>query len=177
MRKACAVSAVIAMLAVATSGSISHAQPEEPSADEASARLATVGTWDFEATPNSLDENPQCRETWQFADDGTGWVQSDQQRVTNNWRVLIYRARYPAIVVYRTPLSSNSGPDCLNDTIDPDSYPREERGFILTFLGDGSARVCGAAEFQHSFDGKRTAPLIGGREDCWGILRPATSEM
>ena len=128
---------------------------------------------DFEATPNSLDDNPQCRETWHFAEDGTGWVQSAEQRITNRWRVLIYRARYPAIVVYRIPLTSNAGPDCLGDPVMPESYPREERGFIITFADDGSARICGAAEFQHSFDGTRRAPLIGGREDCWGILRPA----
>lgn len=137
------------------------------------ARLSEVGTFEFSATKRGRDGQPECRETWHFEANGTGWVRSGNQHVTLAWRVLLLQGPRPAPLLYQTPLSSDSGPDCLGRLFDPASYPRDEWGFFVRFDETGGALICGRAEFQHSFDRTKTAPLAAGEEDCWGRIVPA----
>ena len=154
-------------------GACRHAQPVDWSPEATAAYLADVGTWQFDALPNGPDNWRECRETWHFDEDGNGWVRSGEQFVTLTWRSMVAKGRNPARVLYVTDLSSTGGPDCLGRAIDPDSHPREDWGFILEFTKEGTVLICGEASFQYSFDRTKSAPLIGGRENCWASLQPA----
>lgn len=149
-------------------------QPREvfPSEKAIAKRLSEIGNWDFASTQTGPDGQPECRESWYFRRDGTGFVQSGAERVTHTWRVLTAEAAVPARVVYVTSLATDGGSDCVNRSSDPASYPRKERGYVIRFFDDSSALICGLAEFQHSYDRTKKAPLIGGRDDCWGRISP-----
>ncbi len=172
MRRAAFLLTAVTLVGVIPAGAAD--QPREVLLSEKvlAKRLAKVGNWDFASTQSGPDGQPECRESWYFRRDGTGWVQSGAERVTHTWRVLTAQGAVPVRVVYVTSLSSNGEPDCVNQSSDPASYPRKERGYVMRFFDDNSALVCGSAEFQHSADRKKKAPLIGGRDDCWGRITP-----
>ena len=139
-------------------------------------RLSEVSTWQFEALEQGADGQPECTEIWHFAADGSGWIQSGEEYVTLTWRVLTAKGADPAYALYKKGLSSNGHPDCMGQSIDPASYPRDEYGFVVDLTDTGSISICGAAEFQYGWDRTKKAPLIGGRTDCWGRITPIVQD-
>jgi hypothetical protein len=151
-----------------------------PSEKALAKRLAKVGTWEFAALKPGPDGQPECRETWFFKRDGTGWVQSGEERVTLNWRILSSVTwspdrPFPDRLLYITALASTGQPDCMGNPSDPGSYPQDERGFFVRFTERDSALICGLAEFQHSYDRTKKAPLANGYDDCWGRIAPVAN--
>jgi hypothetical protein len=141
-----------------------------PSEEALAKRLSGVGLWDFESLATRADGQPECHEMWFFKRDGTGWVQSGKERVTNRWRILSTASGESNRLLYITALTSSGEPDCMGHSAELSGFPEQERGFYVRFTTKSSALLCGLAEFQHSFDRKKVAPLANGRDDCWGRL-------
>ncbi len=145
------------------------AQPAEMTAEAISEHLAAIGTWQFSATALGPDGRPECFETWYFDADGTGWIQSGEQRVVISWRSEATEGRRPLQLHFQTSLSSDEGPDCLGRAVEPDDYPRDERGFVITFANSSTALICGHVGVPEEW----SSPLALGRKDCWGRIKPA----
>lgn len=170
------VLASLAACALIGAPAMSETREWKPSEKALAKRLTKVGTWEFAALATNADGQPECRETWFFKRGGTGWVQSGEERATNRWRILSTVDMQTDRLLYITALTTTGAPDCMGNIAGPGSYPHEERGFYVRFTADNTALICGLAEFQHSFDRKKKAPLASGREDCWGRITPAAKD-
>ena len=160
--------AALAMLGLAQPAG---AQPSDLSPEAMAEHLAEVGTWDFAARENGPDGKPECREVWHFEADGTGWVQSAEQRTTLSWA--IEQGEGSDRLLLRTPLTVSDGPDCMGRSEDPSTYPRDEEGFVVMFFNAGGALTCRPAAYIVDKDGEKTGERMLRDEDCWGSLNPA----
>lgn len=145
------------------------AQPADLSPEAMAAHLAEVGTWKFAARKKGPDGQPECLETWHFDGDGTGWVQSGDQRVTLAWRT--EQGESTDRWLRLTPLASTAGADCMGRPSDPAAYPEKEYGFVVMFRNAGDALTCRPAAYI-MIDGVITDERILRDEDCWGYLDP-----
>ena len=145
------------------------AQPADLSAEAMASHLAEVGSWNFAARKKGPDGKPECTEVWHFDADGTGWVQSGQQRVTLSWRT--EKDSSDDRWLRLTPLASTAGTDCMGRPSDPAAYPEEEYGFVVMFKNAGDALTCRPASYI-MVDGVITDERILRDEDCWGWLDP-----
>jgi hypothetical protein len=162
----------LAGLSLVFQAPVLHAQPKDQTPASMAEHLAAVGTWDFASRKKGTDGEPECRETWFFASDGTGWVQSGEQRVTLTW--VVEQGDKTDRILWRKSLSSTAGPDCMGRMADPDSYPREEEvGFVVMFFNSGGALTCQPAPYILNEDGTRSDMRMLRDEDCWGSLEAA----
>lgn len=152
-----------------TSAVAVFAQPADLSAEAMAAHLVEVGTWQFGARKKGPDGKPECTETWHFDADGTGWVQSGEQRVTLSWRT--EKDSSDDRWLRLTPLASTAGADCMGRPSDPAAYPEKEYGFVVMFKNAGDALTCRPASYI-MVDGEITDERILRDEDCWGWLDP-----
>lgn len=144
-------------------------QPADLSPEALAAHLAEVGNWDFAARKKGPDGQPECFETWHFDPDGTGWVQSGDQRVTLSWRT--EQGESTDRWLRLTPLASTAGSDCMGRPSDPAAYPEKEYGFVVMFRNAGDALTCRPAPYI-MVDGVLTDERFLRDEDCWGNLDP-----
>lgn len=134
-------------------------------------RLVAVGTWEFSATRNGPDGNPECYETWIFKADGTGTIVSGEQRVTTTWKVETVEGMGEMLLISNR--ASSGSPDCMGNDINPDTYPRDSGPAQLLFYGDGEgALVCHEASYVRYADG--TDRQFLSPYDCWGRIAPLT---
>ena len=132
-------------------------------------RLVAVGTWEFSATRNGPDGNPECYETWIFKADGTGTIVSGKQRVTTTWKVEAVEGLGEMLLISNR--ASSGSPDCMGNEINPDTYPRDSGPAQLLFYGDGKgALVCHEAPYTRYADGTERQFL--SPHDCWGRIAP-----
>jgi hypothetical protein len=146
------------------------AQPADLTPEAMGAHLAQVGSWDFAARKKGPDGRPECTEVWHFDADGTGWVQSGEQRVTLSWRT--EQDSSDDRWLRMTPLASTTGADCMGRPSNPANYPEAEYGFVVMFNNMGNALTCRPASYI-MVDGVITDERILRDEDCWGSLTPA----
>lgn len=132
-------------------------------------RLVAVGTWEFSATRNGPDGNPECYETWIFKADGTGTIVSGDQRVTTTWKVEAVEGQGEMLLISNRATSGS--PDCMGNEINPDNYPWDSGPVQLLFYGDGEgALVCHEAPYTRYTDGTERQFL--SPNDCWGRIAP-----
>ncbi len=167
--RACITAMAAAGVLMGTSAAPVFAQPADLSAEAMAAHLAEVGSWKFAARKKGPDGKSECTEVWHFDADGTGWVQSGQQRVTLSWRT--EKDSSDDRWLRLTSLASTAGADCMGRPSDPAAYPEEEYGFVVIFKNAGDALTCRPASYL-MVDGALTDERILRDEDCWGWLDP-----
>lgn len=132
-------------------------------------RLVAVGTWEFSATRNGPDGNPECYETWIFKADGTGTIVSGNQRVTTEWKVEAVEGKGQMLFITNTATSGS--PDCTGNIIDENTYPKPSAPVQLLFYGSGEgALVCSETPYTRYADGSERQFL--SPDDCWGRIAP-----
>jgi hypothetical protein len=142
-------------------------EDSDPAADSA-ARLITSGSWRMSATKNGPDGKPECTEVWHFNADGTGRVESGAERIDNTWRT---EHKEDGTWLYTRSMASNGAPDCLGQTRDPASFPRNPSGVLLIFFNNGAAILC-QPTYSRGPDGTLTPTHMFSEENCWGRLAP-----
>lgn len=155
---------------IGTSAAPAFAKPDDLTAEAMARHLAEVGSWNFAARKKGPDGRPECTETWHFDADGSGWVQSGEQRVTLSWRT--EKDSSDDRWLRLTPLASTAGADCMGKPANPAAYPEPEYGFVVMFKNAGDALTCRPASYI-MVDGVVTDDRILRDEDCLGWLDPA----
>ena len=150
------------------------AQPTDLTPEAMAKHLAEVGTWKFSARKKGPDGKPECFETWHFDDDGTGWVQSGDQRVERRWRTS--QGDDTDRWLWVTSLSSTGGADCMGRESDPANYPRPESGFVVMFFNADGAMTCQPAAYIVDKEGNPSGQRLLRNEACWGNLNPMPQE-
>lgn len=144
------------------------AQDDEDLAADSAARLVTSGSWRMSATKKGPDGQPECTEVWHFNADGTGRVESGEERIDNTWRI---ERNEDGTWLYTRSMTSNGAPDCLGMRRDPASFPRNPSGVLLIFFNNGDAILCQPTYYQNP-DGSLTPTRMFSEENCWGRLTP-----
>ena len=140
---------------------------KNPAADSA-ARLAASGSWQMTATAKGPDGKPECTEVWHFNADGTGRVESGEERIEETWRT---EHKEGDTWLYTRSMASNGAPDCMGKTRDPASFPRNPSGVLLIFFNSGNAILC-QPTYSRGPDGTLTPTHMYSEENCWGRLAP-----
>ncbi len=144
------------------------AQEDGDLAADASERLVKSGSWRMSATQKGPDGKPECTEIWHFKADGTGTVESGEERIDNTWRT---ERKEGDTWLYTRSMASNGAPDCMGKTRDPASFPRGPSGVLLIFFNNGDAILCQPSYTRNS-DGSLTPTHMFSEENCWGRLAP-----
>jgi len=144
------------------------AQDEKDWAADSAERLVQSGSWRMSATKMGADGKPECTEVWHFNADGTGRVESGEERIENTWRT---ERSEGDTWLYTRSISSNGAPDCLGKRRDPSSFPRNPSGVLLIFFNNGDAILC-QPSYSRGPDGTLTPTHILSEENCWGRLAP-----
>jgi hypothetical protein len=144
------------------------AQDGGDSAAEYAERLAQSGSWRMIATAKGPDGKPECTEVWHFNADGTGRVESGEERIENTWRTEVKEGD---TWLYTRSIASNGAPDCLGKRRDPASFPRNPSGVLLIFFNNGDAILC-QPTYSRGPDGSLTPTHIFSEDNCWGRLAP-----
>lgn len=155
---------------IGTSAAPAFAKPDDLTPEAMARHLAEVGSWRFAARATGPDGKSVCTEVWRFDADGTGTVESGEERVTTRWRTALgdQTDRW----LYTTSLSTNGKPDCTGESSDPASFPRKESGFVVMFFNSGGAMTCRPARYIQNADGTPGNERMLMDEDCWGTLNP-----
>ena len=165
------VAIAFAAATLAVTGAVGHAQPKDLTPKATADHLAEIGVWKFAATKKGPDGKPECVETWTFSGDGSGWVQSGEERTTFSW--FVEAGDSTDRIVWRKSLTTNGAPDCMGKKSDPAKYPKSnETGFVIMFFNSGHALTCRPAAYVMR-NGELTEQRILRDEDCWGSLTPA----
>lgn len=144
------------------------AQDDRDGAADSAERLVTSGSWRMSATKTGPDGKPECTEVWHFDADGTGRVESGEERVDRIWRT---GADEDGTWLYTRSMKSNGAPDCMGKVRFPASFPRQESGSLLIFFNNGYAILC-QPTYSQGPDGSLTATHMFSEENCWGRLTP-----
>lgn len=144
------------------------AQESRDLAAESAERLVKFGSWRMSATTKGPDGKPECTEIWHFNADGTGRVESGEERIEKTWRT---ERNEGDTWLYTRSISSNGAPDCMGSRSDPASFPREGLGVLLIFFNGGDAILC-QPTYAENPDGSLTPTHILSEENCWGRLAP-----
>jgi hypothetical protein len=144
------------------------AQDDKHLAADSAERLVTSGSWRMSATKNGSDGKPECTEVWHFNSDGTGRVESGDERIDNTWRT---EHKEGDTWLFTRSMASNGAPDCLGRTRDQASFPRNPSGVLLIFFNGGDAILC-QPSYSRSPDGTLTPTHILSEDNCWGRLAP-----
>jgi hypothetical protein len=144
------------------------AQDSKDRAADSADRLVKPGSWRMSATQKGADGKPECTEIWHFNADGTGRVESGEERIENTWRTASSEGD---TWLYTRSMKSNGAPDCLGKPRLPASFPREERGVLLIFFNNGDAILC-QPTYAENPDGSLTPTHMFSEENCWGRLAP-----
>ena len=144
------------------------AQDDKDLAADSAARLVKSGTWRMDATKKGPDGKPECTEVWHFNADGTGRVESGEERIENTWRT---ERKDGDTWLFTRSMASNGAPDCLGKRRDPASFPRNPSGVLLIFFNGGDAILC-QPTYSKNPDGSLTPTHIFSDENCWGRLAP-----
>ena len=170
MRRGLMTMAAGALICAPAAGRLAQddAQDERDWAAEHAARLVKSGAWRMSATRKGPDGQPECTEIWHFAADGTGRIESGEERIATTWRT--ERGEGDTWLFTRS-LASNGAPDCMGKTRDPASFPREGRGVLLIFFNGGDAILC-KPTYAENPDGSLTPTHVLSEDNCWGRLAP-----
>lgn len=160
--------ATLAAAGVLMGTSAVSAQEDSDQAAEYAARLAQSGSWRMSATKDGPDGKPECTEIWHFNADGTGRVESGEERIDNTWRT---EQKEDGTWLYTRSMKSNGAPDCMGKTRDPASFPRKPYGVLLIFFNNGDAILC-QPTYSRGPDGTLTPTHMFSEENCWGRLAP-----
>ena len=144
------------------------AQDDRNWAAEYAERLVTSGSWRMSATKKGPDGKPECTEVWHFNADGTGRVESGEERIDNTWRT---ERQEGDTWLFTRSMASNGAPDCLGKIRFPASFPRQESGVLLTFFNNGDAILC-QPSYSRGPDGTLAPTHMFSEENCWGRLAP-----
>jgi len=144
------------------------AQDDKDLAADSAERLVKSGTWRMSATATGPDGKPECTEVWHFNADGTGRVESGEERIDNTWRT---ERKEDGTWLFTRSMASNGAPDCMGKTRDPASFPRKPYGVLLIFFNNGDAILC-QPTYSKNPDGSLTPTHIFSEENCWGRLAP-----
>jgi len=144
------------------------AQDDKDLAADSAERLVKSGSWRMSATKKGADGKPECTEVWHFNADGTGRVESGEERIDNTWRT---ERKEGDTWLFTRSMASNGAPDCLGRTRDPASFPRNPSGVLLIFFNGGDAILC-QPTYSKNPDGSLTPTHIFSEENCWGRLAP-----
>lgn len=158
----------MAAAGVLLSASAVAAQDDKDLAADSAKRLVQSGSWRMSATKKGADGKPECTEVWHFNADGTGQVESGEERIENTWRT---EHKEDGTWLYTRSMASNGAPDCLGETRDPASFPRKPYGVLLIFFNNGDAILC-QPTYSRGPDGTLTPTHILSEENCWGRLAP-----
>ncbi|WP_073981390.1 hypothetical protein [Erythrobacter donghaensis] len=148
--------------------SAAAAQEDKDLAAESAERLVKSGSWRMSATKRGPDGKPECTEIWHFKADGTGKVESGEERIEETWRT---EHKEGDTWLYTRSMASNGAPDCLGKTRDPASFPRRDQGVLLIFFNNGDAILC-QPTYSRNPDGTLTPTHIFSEDNCWGRLAP-----
>ena len=160
--------ATLAAAGVLLSASAVSAQDDKEWAADSAERLVTSGSWRMSATKMGPDGKPECTEVWHFDADGTGRVESGEERIDNTWRT---ERKEGDTWLYTRSTASNGAPDCMGKTRDPASFPRNPYGVLLIFFNNGDAILC-QPTYSRGPDGTLTPTHMFSEENCWGRLAP-----
>lgn len=144
------------------------AQDDKDLAANSAERLVKSGSWRMSATKKGPDGKPECTEVWQFSADGTGRVESGEERIESTWHT---ERKEGDTWLFTRSMASNGAPDCLGRTRDPASFPRKPYGVLLIFFNGGDAILC-QPTYSKNPDGSLTPTHIFSEENCWGRLAP-----
>lgn len=144
------------------------AQDDKDLAAGSAERLVQSGSWRMSATKKGPDGKPECTEVWHFSADGTGRVESGEERIENTWRT---ESKEDGTWLFTRSMTSNGAPDCLGRSRDPASFPRKPHGVLLIFFNNGDAILCQPA-YTRNPDGSLTPTHIFSEDNCWGRLAP-----
>jgi hypothetical protein len=144
------------------------AQDDKDVAAEYAQRLAQAGSWRMSATAKGPDGKPECTEVWHFNADGTGRVESGEERIDKTWRTEVKEGD---TWLYTRSMASNGAPDCMGSKSDPASYPRKPSGVLLIFFNNGDAILC-QPTYSRGPDGTLTPTHMFSEDNCWGRLAP-----
>jgi hypothetical protein len=144
------------------------AQGDTDLAADSAERLVASGSWRMSATQKGPDGKPECTEVWHFNADGTGRVESGEERIENTWRT---ERKEGDTWLYTRSIASNGAPDCMGKTRDPASFPRNPSGVLLIFFNNGDAILC-QPTYSRGPDGTLTPTHMFSEENCWGRLAP-----
>ncbi len=153
---------------VLLSASAVSAQDDKDWAADSAERLFTSGSWRMSATKKGADGKPECTEIWHFNADGTGRVESGEERIDNTWRT---ERKEGDTWLYTRSMASNGAPDCLGKRRDPASFPRNPSGVLLIFFNNGDAILC-QPSYSRGPDGTLTPTHMFSEDNCWGRLAP-----
>lgn len=148
------------------------AQDDKGLAAASAERLAKSGSWRMSATAKGPDGKPECTEIWHFKPDGTGLVESGDERIENTWRT---ERKEGDTWLYTRSMASNGAPDCLGKRRDPTSFPRNPSGVLLIFFNSGDAILC-QPTYSRNADGSLTPTNMFSEENCWGRLAPLSGD-
>jgi hypothetical protein len=148
--------------------SAATAQDDRDSAAEYAERLAQAGSWRMSATAKGPDGKPECTEIWHFNADGTGRVESGEERIDNTWRTEVKEGDS---WLFTRSMASNGASDCLGRSSDPADFPRNPSGVLLIFFNNGDAILC-QPTYTREPDGSLTPTRMFSEENCWGRLAP-----
>lgn len=160
--------ATLAAAGVLIGTSAVSAQDDTDLAADSAERLVKSGSWQMSATQKGPDGKPECTEVWHFNADGTGRVESGEERIENTWST---EHKEGDTWLYTRSMKSNGAPDCMGKTRDPASFPREPDGVLLIFFNNGDAILC-QPSYTRNPDGSLTPTHMFSEENCWGRLAP-----
>jgi hypothetical protein len=158
----------LAAAAVLMGTSAVAAQEGNDIAADAAERLVKAGSWRMSATAKGPDGKPECTEIWHFNADGTGRIESGEERIENTWRTEVKEGD---TWLYTRSMASNGAPDCVGSRSDPASFPRNPSGVLLIFFNNGDAILC-QPSYTRGPDGTLTPTHMFSEENCWGRLAP-----
>jgi hypothetical protein len=144
------------------------AQDDKDRAADSAEQLVKSGSWRMSATKKGPDGKPECTEVWHFNADGTGRVESGEERIEKTWRT---ERKEGDTWLFTRSMASNGAPDCLGRSRDPASFPREPYGVQLIFFNNGDAILC-QPTYTRNPDGSLTPTHMLSEENCWGRLAP-----
>ncbi|WP_066529451.1 hypothetical protein [Erythrobacter sp. CCH5-A1] len=144
------------------------AQDDTDLAAASAERLVKAGSWRMTATQKGPDGKPECIEVWHFNADGTGRVESGEERIDNIWRT---ERKEGDTWLYTRSMASNGAPDCMGESRDPASLPGNPSGVLLVFFNNGDAILC-QPTYSRGPDGTLTPTHMYSEENCWGRLAP-----
>ncbi|WP_285712432.1 hypothetical protein [Erythrobacter oryzae] len=148
------------------------AQDDSDPAGQSAEQLVKSGSWRMSATQKGPDGKPECTEIWHFNADGTGKVESGEERIEKTWRT---EHKEGDTWLYTRSMASNGAPDCMGKTSDPASFPRNPSGVLLIFFNNGNAILC-QPTYSRGPDGTLTPTHMYSEENCWGSLAPLAKD-
>ena len=118
-----------------------EAKPASTSVEQLAKLLVNGGEWQFRSRRLREDGRAECVEGWRFLADGTSFVQSGDEEVTQTWTIENSSDGYLYLSTLRQ--SSTGGIDCTGSKNEPSGVATEPFAFaVITDGRTGLLHMC-----------------------------------